>query len=153
MSIGLKLKDVRRFGQKVQRGVRNIARKIEKGTDVASSILTPIAGAVAGPEGIAAVEGLAKGVKSAARGVEKATSVGVGRGTKAFKAIQQPVLGARELAQAAKGAVKNPAQAQIRIGDVIANRMPQKKRSIQRTDGTTEEVGNDWAELPFAGGM
>lgn len=140
MSIGLKLKDVRRFGQKVQKGVRNIARKIEKGTDVASSILTPLATAVAGAEGAAAVQGLAKGVKSAARGVEKATDIGLGKGTKAFKAIQQPILGARELAQVAKGAIRNPAQAQVRIGEVISNRNPSNRRSIQRTEVMSNDM-------------
>lgn len=145
MAVGLKLKDVRRFGQKVQKGVKNIARKIEKGADIAGSVLTPIAGAVAGTAGMEAVQGLTKGVKSAARGVEKATDVGVGRGLKAIKAVQQPLLGAREIAQAAKGAVRNPAQAQVRIGEAVASRFP-RKQSIQRTDGSK----NDWSELPFA---
>ena len=155
MAIGLKLRDVRRFGQKIQKGVRNIARKVEKGADIASSILTPFAGAIAGPEGIAAVKGLTQGIKGAARGVERVTGKGVGKGTKLFQSIQQPVLGAQELVKGIKTAVRNPAEGEIMMGNTLASRFPQRKMrgGIQRSDGSVVMPVNDWNELPFAEGM
>lgn len=133
MAVGLKLKDVKRFGTKVQKGVRNVARKIEKGASVVEN-LAPIAGIVAGPEAAAGLKSLAGSVKGVAKGAEAATEIGTAKGIQGFKALQQPVLGARELAQAARGAISNPAQANVMIGDTLAKRFPSMKQNIQRTD-------------------
>lgn len=148
MAIGLKLRDVRRFGTKLQKGVNTFARKLGKTADVVGSIATPIAGAVAGEAGEAAVKGAVESVKGFAKGAQRITGKGVGKGTELFKQIQQPVLGAQELVRDIKGAAVNPKTAQIRIGDTLVRRFGAKaKPSIQR-DG---EPANDWApDLPFA---
>lgn len=130
MAIGLKLRDVRRFGQKLQRGVHTFARKVGKTADVIGAVASPIATAIAGPEGGMAVEKAIQSVKGIAGGAERLTGKGVARGEKIFKQIQAPVLGAREIVQGAKMAVKNPAQAKIMIGDVLSNRLG-KQPSIQ----------------------
>lgn len=147
MSPGLKLRDVRRFGQKLQKGVGTFARKLGKTADVVGSIVTPLATAVAGPEAGLAVQGAVKTVKGVARQAERLTGKGVDRGTKLFKQIQQPVLGARELAGDIRSAVKNPKEAQIRIGDTLVRRFGAKgKPSIQRE----EEAMDSAPDLPFA---
>ncbi len=147
MAIGLKLRDVRRFGTKLQKGVNTFARKLGKTADVVGSIATPIATAIAGPEGALAVEGAVRGVKGIASQAQRLTGKGVGRGTELFKQIQQPVLGAQELVRDVKGAIKNPKDAQIRIGDTIVRRFGGKaKPSIQR-EGEPMDSAPD---LPFA---
>lgn len=148
MAIGLKLRDIRRFGTKLQKGVNTFARKLSKTADVVGSIATPIATVVAGPEGALAVKGAVEGVKGIAKGAQRLTGKGIGKGTELFKQIQQPVLGARELVGDIKSAVQNPKTAQIRIGDTIVRRFGGKAQpSIQREG----EVMNEWApDLPFA---
>lgn len=143
MAVGLKLRDVRRFGQKVQKGVRTFARKLGNTAEQVGNVIAPIATAVAGPEAGLAVEGAVQGVKGFARGAERLTGKGVMKGERLFKQAQQPILGAQEIANA----VKNPKTAKIVIGDVVANRFSKgKKQSIQR-----DAPMNDWApELPFA---
>lgn len=131
MAIGLKLRDVRRFGQKVQKGVRTFARKVGKSADIVSAIATPLATMVGGPAaGLAVNRGIA-GVKALAQKGERLTGQGVERGTELFKQLQQPVLGARELVKGAKVALKNPEQGTIMIGDVMANRFGRPMQSIQ----------------------
>lgn len=148
MAIGLKLRDVRRFGAKVQKGVHTFARKLGKTADVVGAIATPLATAIAGPAGGAMVAQGVGAVKKMAGTAERLTGKGVAKGTELFKQIQQPVLGARELIQGAKTAITNPEQGQIMIGDTLAKRFPSKNtRGLQR-----DTPVNDWApELPFAG--
>lgn len=142
MAIGLKLRDVRRFGQKVQKGVKTFARKLGNTAQQVGDVVSPIAGAIGGKAAEEAVEGAVRGVKSAAQGVERLAGKGVGKSERLFKQIQQPVLGAQEIARA----VQNPKTARVEIGGVIANRFKGKRQSIQRDAG-----GNDWApDLPFA---
>lgn len=132
MAIGLKLRDVRRFGTKLQKGVNVFARKLGKTADVVGSIASPIAGVVAGSAGEEAVKQAVAGVKGVARQAERLTGKGVGKGTELFKQIQQPVLGARELVGDVKSAIKNPKDAQIRIGETLVNRFGTKAQpSIQ----------------------
>lgn len=141
MAVGLKLRDVRRFGQKVQKGVRTFARKLGNTAEQVGSVVAPIAGAIGGKAAEEAVEGAVLGVKGAARGVERLTGKGVMKGERLFKQAQQPILGAQEIARA----VKNPKTARVVIGDVMANRFKGGK-SIQR-----DAQMNDWApDLPFA---
>ena len=149
MGIGLKLKSIRRFGQKLKRGVHTFARKVANSADIVGAIATPFATAIGGPAGAAAVQGAVQGVKKVSRGVARLTDKGVDGGERLFKQIQQPVLGARELVRDVKTAVKNPEQGQIMIGDTLVKRFGAKDRSppsIQRTDAKP----NDWNELPFA---
>lgn len=156
MAIGLKMRDVRRFGQKVQKGVRNIARKISSGAGTVADVVSPLATMI-NPELGMGVEALARGVQKGAKQVERLTDKGVAAGGKGFKTLQQPVLGVRELAKVGQEiaknpmkALKNPEQAKIMIGDVVAARMkPRKAGGVQRSD----EPMNDWDVLPFAGGM
>lgn len=148
MAIGLKLRDVRRFGTKLQKGVNTFARKLSKGADIVGSIATPIATVIAGPAGGAAVQGAVQSVKGLAKGAQRLTGQGVGMGTKLFKQIQQPVLGARELVEDIKSAAKNPKTAQIRIGDTLVRRFGTKAQpSIQRGGEATTDIAPD---LPFA---
>jgi len=149
MAIGLKLKDVRRFGQRVQKGAKVFGRKLAGTAEAVGSVLTPIASAI-NPELGEQVQSGVQAVKKFGKSTERLAGKGTAQGEKLFKQIQQPVLGAREIAQGVKMAAKNPQQAQIMIGETVARRFPGgKNKSIQRTEGG--EV-NDWApELPFAG--
>ena len=150
MAFGLKLRNVKRFGQKLQHGVNTFARKLGKTADVIGAIATPIATAIGGPAGAAMVSETVSGVKGVARTAERLTGKGVAKGEKLFKQIQQPVLGVQEIVKGAQQAIKNPQEGQIMIGNAIARRFPQKNKGIQRTDG---EMVNEWApELPFAQG-
>jgi len=148
MAIGLKLRDVRKFGQKITKTAGQVGRKLSKVAEGVGSVAVPIVSAVnpaLGAEVAAGVQAVSKFGKSTERLAGKAAS----RGEQLFKTAQQPLLGAREIVGAAKGAMKNPEATQIRIGDVVANRFKKPSRSIQRTEGG--EVVNDWApELPFA---
>jgi hypothetical protein len=147
MAVGLKLRDVRRFGTKLQKGVGTFARKLGKTADIVGSVASPIASIVAGRAGEEAVEQAIKGVKSGARQVERLTDKGVGKGLKGFKTLQQGTLGAQELARGVKGAVKNPQEAKMRIGDTLVNRFGKKaKPSIQRESEPTDSA----PDLPFA---
>ena len=149
------MKNVRRFGQKLAGGVRTIARKISNTAGQVAEAVSPLATMI-NPELGLAVEGAARSVQAGARGVERLAGKGEKGLIKGFKAVQQPVLGIREIGkigqQIAKNpmaALKNPEQPKIMIGDVVAARMkPRKAAGIQRGD----EPVNDWApELPFAG--
>lgn len=151
MAIGLKLRDVRRFGSKLQKGVNVFARKLGKTADVVGSIATPIATAVAGPAGGLAVQEAVQGVKGVTKQAQRLTGKGVGKGTELFKQIQQPVLGVQELAGDIRSAVKNPKQAEMRIGETLVRRFGAKAPpSIQR-DSQGQSPYNEWSELPFAG--
>lgn len=157
MAIGLKMRDVRRFGQKVQKGVRNIARKISSGAGTVADVVSPLATMI-NPELGMGVEVLARGVQKGAKQVERLTDKGVAAGGKGFKTLQQPVLGVRELGGVAQKIaakpmeyLKEPEKAKIMIGDAVAARMkPRKKGGIQRAG---EDEANEWDVLPFAGGM
>lgn len=127
MAIGLKLRDVRRFGQKVQKGVRTFARKLGKTADIVGDVVSPLAMAIGGPEAGMAVEKAVSGVKAVAGGAERLTGKGVMKGERLFKQAQQPILGVQEIARA----VQNPKTARVVIGDVVANRF-KGKQSLQR---------------------
>ena len=76
MAIGLKIRDVRRFGRKLEKGVRTVGRGIARGADVFGAIATPIATAIGGPAaGIAVSKGV-EGVKKLAQKAEQLTSKG-----------------------------------------------------------------------------
>lgn len=126
MAIGLKLRDVRRFGQKVQKGVRTFARKLGKTADIVGDVVSPLATAIGGPEAGMAVEKAVKSVKAIGAGAERLTGKGVMKGERLFKQAQQPVLGVQEIARA----VQNPKTAKVVIGDVVSNRFG-KQPSIQ----------------------
>lgn len=142
MAIGLKLRDIRRFGQKVQRGVHTFARKLGNTADIVGSIATPLATAIAGPAAGAMVSQGVGAVKKLAGSAERLTAKGVAGGEKLFKQIQAPVLGAQELVGGAKVAMKNPEQGELMIGNTLAKRFPSRN---------TKGLQRDWApELPFA---
>lgn len=132
MAIGLKVRDVRRFGQKLQKGVRTFARKLGKTADVVGSIVTPLATTLGGAEAGLAVSGAVEGVKGIGRTAERLTGKGVGKGVELFKQAQQPVLGGQELVKGVQKALKSPEQGQIMIGDVLAKRFGANMQNIQR---------------------
>jgi hypothetical protein len=134
MAIGLKLRDVRRFGQKVQKGVKTFARKLGSTAEQVGNVVAPIAGLVAGKAGEEAVEGAVAGVKGFAGGLQALTGKGVSKGTRLFQQAQQPILGVQEIAKA----IKNPKTAKVVIGDVVANRFKGQKPSIQREESFAE---------------
>ena len=151
MAIGLKMKDIRRFGQKVQKGVATFGRKLAKTAEQVGSVVSPLATVIAGPEAGLAVEGAVRGVSGFGRGLEK-TGKAVDKGIGAFKKIQNPILGAQELTKAIKGARTNDTEGtKMRIGDITVRRFGAKNRGIQRTEPGEEPMMNDWApDLPFA---
>lgn len=142
MAIGLKLRDVRRFGQKVQKGVKTFGRKLANTADVVGAIATPLATAIAGPEGGIVVGKAVEGVKKLGRGAERLADKGAMKSERLFKQVQAPVLGAREIVEGAKVAMKRPEQGELMIGNTLAKRFPSRNtKSLQR----------DWApDLPFA---
>lgn len=148
MAIGLKMSGVKKFGQKLAKGAAMVGRKLAKGAEAAGSVLTPIATAI-NPELGAGVAAGVEAIKKAGRTTERLGGKASSGLEKGFRTLQQPVLGAREIVRAAKGAMDNPAATQIRIGDVIANRFQKKKSAGIQREG---EAMNDWApDLPFAG--
>ena len=142
----LKLRNVKRFGQKLAGVGRQFGRKLSQVAKAAEAIGTPIAGAIAGPEGAALVKGASESAQKLGRSIEKASTKAGGTSERLFKQIQSPVLGAQEILKQSQQAMRNPEQAQIMIGETIARRFPSKQSSnIQRTEM------NDWApDLPFA---
>lgn len=151
MAIGLKLRDVRKFGQKVQKGAATFGRKLAKTAEQVGSVIQPLATAVAGPEAGLAVGKAVEGVSKFGRGLDKTVGKGVNKGTDLFKKVQNPILGAQELTKAIKGARTNDTEGtKMRIGDITVKRFGAKNRGIQRTE-PGEEMMNDWApDLPFA---
>jgi hypothetical protein len=131
MAIGLKLRDVKRFGQKVQKGVSTFGRKLAKTAEQVGGAVAPIATLVGGPEAGLAVEGATTAVSKFGRGLEKASGKGIAKGTELFKKAQQPILGAQEIGRAIKGInPKNIDATKMRIGDVAVKRFGAK--GIQR---------------------
>lgn len=148
---GLKLRDVRRFGRKVERGAKRFGRGLAKTAEVVGAIATPIATAI-NPALGAEVATATQAVSKFGRSTERIAGKGVGKALDTFKQAQQPILAGRELVREAKGAIRNPKEAEMRIGETLVNRgLKRAKPSIQR-DSQQAPYG-DWAELPFAEGM
>ena len=130
MAIGLKIRDVRRFGRKLEKGVRTVGRGIARGADVFGAIATPIATAIGGPAaGIAVSKGV-EGVKKLAQKAEQLTSKGVSKGIGLYKRGEDIVYGTKDVARGIGQAFKDPTKGNIMIGDAIA-RIENKKPSIQ----------------------
>jgi hypothetical protein len=144
MAKGLQLKDVRRFGTKLSKGVSTIGRKVAKTAEGIGSVVVPIASAVnpaLGAELEAGLGAISKIGRKAGSVAERASS----RAEQAFRTVQQPALGAREIGRAI-GTKMAPEERKVVIGDVVMNRLKKRQGGIQR------EGGNDWApDLPFAG--
>lgn len=145
----LKMKNVKRFGQKLTGFGKQLGRKITQVSKAVEAVGVPIATAIGGPEAGLAVKGASESAQKIGRGVERLSGKVASKSQKVFKQIQNPVLGVQEIARQAQGAMKNPEQAQIMIGETIARRFPSKSNpDIQRTD----QPVNDWApDLPYAG--
>lgn len=149
MAIGLKMSQVKRFGQKVSKGAATFGRKLAKTAEAVGAVATPIATAI-NPALGAEVAAATQAVSKFGRGTQRLADKGVARAEDLFRKAQAPVLGVQEIARQARGAMKNPAGTQVQIGETIARRFGKGRPGIQRES----TVQNDWApDLPFAGGM
>lgn len=129
----LKLKNVKRFGQKLTGFGKQLGQKISQVSKAVESVATPIAGIIGGPEAALAVKGASEGAQKLGRQLERVSGKAASKGERLFKQIQSPVLAAQEIGRQAQGALKNPEQAQVMIGETLARRFP-RNQNIQRTD-------------------
>lgn len=115
MAIGLKMRDLRRLGRKLEGGVRSIGKGIKKAVKIAEPFVVPIAGAIGGSAG----EELAK------TGLQA-----VGKFGKQVEGLtqQKALKGIGRLAEKRLPALEK--KAQVIIGDVSQD-LQKRARSIQ----------------------
>ena len=80
MAIGLKLRDVRRFGRKLERGIRTVGRGLAKGASFVEPFAAPIATAFGGPEAGVLTSKILGNVKALGAAGSKFTGKGLLKG-------------------------------------------------------------------------